>query len=268
MSVNSTDSSNINMGLSTLVLGALPKFQGEDPISFFKSFERRKNIEGWSDQRAIQLCALSCVGKAERFLNSHPELELCESYNQFKHAIVDEFQITQSEACLHAALAMCKQTQSQSVREYARVLMERGSDLERASSNLNQSAIRSMVLSFFLQGLLPTYQRIMATQDFNDITQAIKVAERLETAENRIVASSQIEQPKVSHNKCFKCGKGGHMSQRCPLITCFQCGKRGHTKRFCRQVSVTNTGYATPYLPTHFNVPPPPVSNNPFQQDF
>ena len=84
------------------VLGRLTKFHGNGTTnlsSFIKSFEKRANLERWTEEDKCNLIRLLCADSAEVFLESLPNIDTL-TYDQIKQSLKERYapKITTAEA--------------------------------------------------------------------------------------------------------------------------------------------------------------------------
>ena len=247
---------------------ALPEpLEGEDARSWFKRYEVCVAANGWNDQKKFSRLPTLLKGRAWAVYDSLHDEGDTDTYEHLKAAILKRLcpDTEEDRIVAREKLSRRRLREGESVDEIAREVEKL---LDQASPGLPEE-LRESELRFYLINALPDkvslqlklqpkcsyadtiarskellliYGRVDTVERVNQVQ--TKDDQRLQKLEETVqLMSEQLSTISVQRtnfstaNKCFRCGKRGHVARNCRAsiqqVGCFNCGGQGHIAQNC-----------------------------------
>jgi hypothetical protein len=262
-----TKGTDVSKQFSTKILAKVPKFKGE-PSDSWADFEFNVQMAalnaGYNENEMLQVTLQALEGLALRYVTSRPEL-LEMKYGQFLAEMRKRYTETEEQAItrLQAVVQMPKekvQDFGARLRATARPLKPNkppvvrievradGSRFSVANPTYSQEVqiystqvktVEKMLVTYFIQGLLPEIFAKMTTAKYEHLDAAIDAAVDAEYLIETTKVTYQVNRMHLEGSSNAISGQQGYgqgqREKRQDFRRCFNCQEVGHLKRNCKK---------------------------------
>jgi hypothetical protein len=253
------------------VLGKLDSYDGKGDIKrFLKQLKVRASLENWSEKHRVEILKYLCIGNAEAFVESQPDLEEC-SFEQLSKALIHRFKPVVSKQQAYSHLTSLKQN-NLSVKDFVGHIDEVSASFTEVLTELsNVDSREAFKISIFTNGLNYEIRKVMGVAEYEDYEVAVQGALRAE----KLVPSKKLPVCGASQARAVEPQEERPEYDAPPkgVMTCFYCKLPGHIKRNCPSLP-PRPNYPTRHPQQYSYYPPnsppsllhPPYLAHPSQQ--